>query len=100
VDSIAFACGGEVNADNAIPFFNAMRSLGPGVTRWVISHVSKAVSMMDRGPGEAYGTIFVKNSSRAYWAFKRDVNASPIDFEVSMMQTTVNDGPTQRPLGL
>lgn len=100
VDSIAFACGGEVTADNAIPFFNALRSLGPDVTRWVISHVSKAVSMLERGTGDAYGTIFVKNSSRSYWAIKRDTNASPSEFEVSMTQTKVNDGPPQRAIGV
>lgn len=100
VDSIAPAMGGEVGSEQAIPFFNALRSLGPGVTRLVVSHVSKADAHQQTGPGDPYGSVFVRNLSRSAWAAKATPDGDGLGVEVGLFHTKANRGPLRRPVGV
>lgn len=72
-DSIAWAIGGDVEPKMVIPYMNAVRELGPGVTRLIISHVSKAGAEAAKQGGQAreYGSVFVRNAARSSWEIKR-----------------------------
>jgi hypothetical protein len=99
VDSIAPAMGGEVNSEDAIPFFNALRSLGSGVTRLVVSHISKATAAEANGPGNPFGSVFVRNLARSAWAVKATPDADGGAVEVGLFHTKVNRGRLRKPVG-
>lgn len=69
VDSIAWAVGGEVVPEVVIPFFNTLRSLGSGVSRIVVSHVSKQDAAKQKGVASPYGSVFVRNAARSAHEF-------------------------------
>jgi hypothetical protein len=101
VDSIAPACGGEVTAEQAIPFFNALRSLGPDVTRLVVSHVSHSTATKESGAGRPFGSVFVRNLARSAWEIQRAEEGGDDEHVlVGMYHRKVNRGRPQRDVGL
>lgn len=100
IDSIALAVGGDVTAENAIPFYNALRSFGSTVTRVVVSHVSKAVAAQETGVGDPYGSVFVTNFGRSVWALQRVVDGEGDAIEVGMFHRKVNRGRLEKPVGV
>jgi hypothetical protein len=101
VDSIAPACGGEVTAEQVMPFFNALRSLGSDVTRVVVSHVSHQTATQTSGAGRPFGSTFVRNLSRSAWEMKRAEEAGDEDaVVVGMYHRKVNRGRLQKPVGV
>lgn len=101
VDSIAPACGGEVTAEQAIPFFNALRSLGKDVTRLVVSHVSHSTATKESGPGRPFGSVFVRNLARSAWEIQRAGESDDEDSVlVGMYHRKVNRGRKQKDIGL
>lgn len=101
VDSIAPACGGEVTAEQAIPFFNALRSLGKDVTRLVVSHVTHSTAQKEGGPGRPFGSVFVRNLSRSAWEIQRAGESDDEDSVlVGMYHRKVNRGRLQKAAGL
>lgn len=100
VDSIAPAMGGEVTSEFAVPFFNALRSLGPGVSRLVVSHISKATAQQATGSGDPFGSVFVRNLARAAWAVKATPDGDGLAVEAGLFHTKANRGPLRKPVGV
>lgn len=100
VDSIGPAIGGEMDAEHTIPFYNALRALGPSVTRIVVSHISKEDSRKESGVGDPFGSIFVKNLARSVWAVIRADGVDDCLAEVGLFHKKVNRGPKQKPVGV
>lgn len=100
VDSIALAVGGEVTADSVMPFYNALRSL-EGISRNVLSHVSKTVSVTSGVEFDPYGSIFVKNYARSVWGVRKDEIANADGgFDAVLTHRKVNESALGQPIGL
>ena len=101
VDSLAPACGAEPEgADAVIRAMNALRSLGAGVTRLVIAHVSHA-SATSQAPARPYGSVFVQNLARSTWELRAsDENTSVDELVVGLYHRKVNRGRKHPPIGL
>jgi hypothetical protein len=99
VDSIAPACGGEPeSADVILRFMNALRSLGPGVSRLVLSHVSKADTEKRRA--KPFGSAFVRNLARSCWEIRRADDEAADTLTVGLFHDKANRGRLQKPFGL
>lgn len=99
VDSIAPACGGEPeSADVILRFMNALRSLSPGVTRLVLSHVSKADTEKRRA--KPFGSAFVRNLARSCWEIRRADEETADTLTVGLFHDKANRGKLSRPCGL
>lgn len=99
VDSLAPACGPEPEGADAVTrTFNMLRSLGPGVTRAVIAHVSKAAAI-DRGPAKPYGSAFVWNLARSVWEIRRSED-EPDDLVIGLYHRKANRGRLHPSIGL
>jgi hypothetical protein len=100
VDSLAPACGGDPSdAGNTIDFFNALRGLGPNVTRLVIAHTSKENAQRDSGRGTAFGSIFIENLARSVWEVRRSEDDSD-NITVGLFHRKTNEGPQASPIGV
>jgi hypothetical protein len=94
VDSIAWAVGGDVDSAATIPFFNALRGLGPDTTRLVVSHISKAEAAKEKGSTTPYGSIFVKNASRSMHEVRSWIKPNGVHV-VGLYHRAINSGPYQ-----
>jgi hypothetical protein len=100
LDSLAPACGGDPNnAENTIRFFNALRSLGSGVSRLVVAHTSKENAQKESGRATAYGSVFIENLARSVWEVRRSEDDSA-DITLGMFHRKVNRGASSAPLGI
>jgi hypothetical protein len=100
VDSFGPACGAEPeSADSAIRCMNALRSLGPGVTRLVIAHVSKLAAEQRAGPVKPYGSVYVQNLARNVWEIRRGETDGD-DLVLGAFHRKVNRGRLLPPFGL
>ena len=69
VDSIAYAMAGKaMDPEVAIQTFNALRSLGPAVTRLVIAHIPKADK--EQKESSIFGSVFQENAARSIWEMR------------------------------
>ncbi len=91
VDSVAAACGGPPeDAQSALAFFDALRSLGLGAL--CIAHQTKAGD--EQRP---FGSAFWANNARASWYLSRQADA-PDGFTIGMFNRKSNTGPLHGPL--
>jgi hypothetical protein len=99
VDSLAPASGPEPeSADSVIQTMNALRSLGPGVTKLVIAHLSK--SAIDQRTGaKPYGSVFTWNLARSVWELRKAEDDSE-DLVVGLYHRKSNRGKLHPPIGL
>jgi hypothetical protein len=98
VDSIGFALQGDETAEAAIPFFNALRSLGPDVMRVCISHVSAATVANKDGAGVERGSRMIRNSSRCSWEIVKDVPDRNGVIPLALYNRKINKGMEREPL--
>lgn len=97
VDSIAYALGGSaMDADIVIEAFNALRSLGPKVTRLVIAHIPKADK--EQKVGSIYGSVFFENAGRSVWEMRAELENDGVS--LAMFQRKSNWGKKSAPFGL
>ncbi len=90
IDSAAPACGGKPEeADSAIRYFNALASLGTGVTTITLAHVTKT------GDVDApFGSIFWRNLPRITWYLAQPRQTGDPDLiHVVADCKKANDGP-------
>lgn len=93
IDSAAAACGGEPElSKNAIPYFQALRSLK--ITTLTIAHVSKAGGGK-RGP---FGSVFWVNMPRSVWEVRKAQEMGKNNIDFSLWHTKVNVGRLLPPL--
>lgn len=91
LDSAGAMANGSLNEDQvAIAVTNALRSLG-GVSRLLISHVSKMTAAQDRGRGRAYGNVYFENYARSILEVRRE-GSNKTDFLVGVYHRKVNRG--------
>jgi len=99
VDSIAPACGGEPeSAEVILRFMNALRSLGPSVTRLVISHVSKADA--DKHRARPFGSAFTRNMARSCWEIRSTSDPEEHVLTVGLYHDKTNRGAYHKPFAL
>ena len=99
VDSMAPACGGRPEeAETVLNFMNALRSLGPSVTRLVVAHVSKADG--DRTRGRIFGSVFARNLARSCWEVRVADEEDGDVLTIGLYHEKVNRGRLQKPFGL
>ena len=94
VDSAAAACGGEPEkAENAISFFNALRSLNTTAT--VIAHTVK-----EKSGGMPFGSIFWHNEPRATFEIMPSQNPIQGEINVGIYNRKSNNTSKAPPIGL
>ena len=94
VDSVAVACGGEPeNADNALRFFDTLRTLK--VTSLCIAHTTKEDSK-----GMPFGSVFFHNSTRNSWEIFKDQDEGSRGLHVMLKHRKNNVGPLFEPIGI
>lgn len=99
VDSMAPACGGRPEeAETVLNFMNALRSLGPTVSRLVIAHVSKADG--DRTRGRIFGSVFARNLARSCWEVRAADDDEGDALALGLFHEKVNRGRIHKPFGL
>lgn len=95
VDSIAYAVDGQVVPQMVMPFFNTLRSLGPAVTKVVISHITKAAAADPDAPATEFGSAFVRNSARASWEVTRGEADMRGNIPLALYNRKINQGKFQ-----
>ena len=94
VDSAASACGGEPEkAENALKFFNALRSLK--ATASVIAHSTK-----ENSGGMPFGSVFWHNAPRATFEVIPSVDSPENEIDVGLYNRKSNNAARAKPFGL
>jgi hypothetical protein len=102
VDSLLPAAGDDAKDDKvAVATMNALRSLGPEVTRLAITHITKAAASDRTGRATPYGNVMWLNLARSAWEVRlaesrREEGAA----FVGLYHRKVNRGPLSPPIGL
>jgi hypothetical protein len=102
VDSLGWACGTEPEtAAAAIGTMNALRSLGPNVTRLCVAHVSHAGAQKRTGSAEIFGSRFWRQGARrTIEARAEEAEAGSNQAAVGLFQRKRNRGEFDKPIGL
>lgn len=99
LDSLGPACGGAPeSAEVILPVFNALRDLGPTVTRLVISHISKADT--DRRRARPIGSVFIRNLARSCWEVRRAGESDTDALHIGLFHDKENQGSRHAPVGV
>ena len=86
IDSLAGACGGDLNApEHAIRFFMALRQLK--VTTLILAHTSKNSQVKENTP---FGSVFFTNFARSIWEVKRIQNPDEDIIEIGLFHRKSN----------
>ena len=98
IDSIAPACGAEMEkSDTAIRALNAISELYPA-TRLVISHLSKANREGRASDATPFGSIFFRELPRGGWTLTRTQLEDSDEVQCALMHTKVNMGKKLAPI--
>jgi hypothetical protein len=102
VDSIGFAVSGALNEDEpARTAMNALRSLGSGVTRLVVAHVSKASADNPSGRAKPFGSAFFWNGLRSGIELRASEDSGGRDVvDLGVFHQKSNDDRLVKPFGL
>lgn len=101
VDSLALASGPEPeSADAAVRSLNTLRTLGPGVTKAVVSHVNKLQADQRAGRARPFGSVFVQNIARSTWEVRRTAEDTGDDLVMALYNAKTNRGRLHAPLAL
>lgn len=100
VDSAVPASGDEIK-DTAAPrqLFNGLRSLGDGVTRLVLAHMSKAEAEKESGRARVLGSIMYENLARSVWEMRRSEFGKPGELVIGLYHRKMNGGRLRQPMG-
>jgi hypothetical protein len=92
LDSLAYAGGGQPEADPTLAVFRVLNSLRRPVL--ALAHVPKSDS------GKPYGSAFVWNAARSVIEVKKQQEAGETSLTVGMFHRKANDDKLQHPLGV
>ncbi len=93
IDSVGMACEGPPEeAQSALGFFDALRSLGVGAL--CVAHVNRSGDT-DR----PFGSTFWHNSARSTWYAKKQQEAAASTLTVGLFNRKSNTGPLASPIG-
>lgn len=90
IDSVGFAAEHDLTSSEAATrMFGVCSRLG--VTVLLLHHMNKAVAGQKQGHGEAYGTIYFRNSARGSWEMRSD-QVGPDDKIIAMYDQKGGEG--------
>lgn len=99
VDSVVPAAGPEAEgSEAAVRLMSTLRSLGDGVSRLLLGHVSKGEAVQG-GPTHPFGSVFYWNLSRSVWELRAD-DEDRDHLRVSFTHKKVNAGSKHPTFGL
>jgi Mrp family chromosome partitioning ATPase len=93
LDSLAYAGGGQADAEPTLVVFRALNSLRIPVL--ALAHVSK-----HGNSAEPYGSVFVRNSARSMLEVRKYQEAADDQLDLGIFHRKINDDRLQRPFGL
>jgi hypothetical protein len=101
VDSAVPASGDDIK-DTSAPrqLFNALRSLGDGVTRLVLAHMSKAEAERETGRARALGSVMYENLARSVWELRKSEHGGGDALVVGLFHRKINGGRLRPPFAL
>lgn len=93
VDSAVPASGDDIK-DTLAPrqLFNALRSLGDGVARLVLTHLSKSEAERTQGRARALGSVMYENLARSVWELRRSDHGGAGELVVGFFHQKTNGG--------
>lgn len=97
VDSIAGACGGDLNENKqANGFFSALRDLQCGSL--VVTHLAKG--MLDKKGATPFGSSYFWNWARSIWEIKKSQESGEDNVALGLFHRKANNSKLQYPIGL